>query len=176
MEEKIIGEIRLFTFDYEPAGWLFCDGKQLPVNQYPDLFATLGNRFGGIDGFFNIPDLRERSIVGTGSLSETSIYGFAETGGEEINILNINEIPQHSHNIIAGSAISILQNPIRNFWGVTRYSINLVTSEKNANSFASTDIQNDILNKDFIEISGKNLPHENRQPYLTLNFCIYAGV
>ncbi len=41
----------------ETLGWMACDGRSLPVQQYPELFNVLGYRYGGKDEVFNIPDI-----------------------------------------------------------------------------------------------------------------------
>lgn len=60
-----LGSISMFGGDYEPAGWMFCDGRLLDISQYPPLYSILGNRYGG-DGVrtFALPDLREVNASG----------------------------------------------------------------------------------------------------------------
>jgi microcystin-dependent protein len=43
----------------EAQGWLYCDGSQLSITDYADLFAVIGTLHGG-DGIqtFNLPDYR----------------------------------------------------------------------------------------------------------------------
>ena len=36
--DGFIGEIRAFSFDYEPVGWIFCDGRSLPYATNQALF------------------------------------------------------------------------------------------------------------------------------------------
>jgi microcystin-dependent protein len=54
-----VGQISLFSLNFEPAGWIFCDGRVLPIAEYETLFNRLRNTFGG-DGesTFAVPDLR----------------------------------------------------------------------------------------------------------------------
>ena len=65
--ETFIGDIKSVAFNFEPRGWMFCDGRTLPIAQYQALFALLGTQYGG-DGRtnFNIPDLRGKFPVGQG--------------------------------------------------------------------------------------------------------------
>jgi microcystin-dependent protein len=58
MDEELYASLKLVAFDYEPMGYMHCDGRPLQINQYQALYALLGNRFGG-DGHttFNIPKL-----------------------------------------------------------------------------------------------------------------------
>lgn len=66
--EAVMGEIRLYAGHIPPSGWLFCNGQQLPINQYQALFYLLGNNYGG-NGVttFAVPDLRGAVPVGVGT-------------------------------------------------------------------------------------------------------------
>lgn len=52
-----VGEIIMFAGHFEPLLWLFCDGRILKVEEYPELFSVTGDRYGG-DGVdtFALPD------------------------------------------------------------------------------------------------------------------------
>ena len=61
-----VGSIMQFAaYSSTPLGFLACEGQVLNIVDYPDLFATIGDTFGG-DGVttFALPDLRGRTIVG----------------------------------------------------------------------------------------------------------------
>lgn len=64
MSEAILGEIRMFTGNFAPRGWMYCNGQMLNVNSNQALFAIIGNMYGG-DGqtTFALPDLRGRLPV-----------------------------------------------------------------------------------------------------------------
>lgn len=66
--EPLLGTILAFAFDYEPRGWMKCDGRLLPIQRYSALFSLLGTAYGG-DGVqtFGLPDLRGRVAVGMGT-------------------------------------------------------------------------------------------------------------
>lgn len=50
-------------------GWLECNGQEVSVNDYPDLYYILGNRYGGVPGStFKLPDYRSKKLMGTGSV------------------------------------------------------------------------------------------------------------
>ncbi|MEM0995704.1 MAG: phage tail protein [Bacteroidota bacterium] len=55
--EGIIGMIKLYAVDQPPAHWRVCDGSQLPKSNYPELFARIGQRFGGEGDTFALPNL-----------------------------------------------------------------------------------------------------------------------
>ena len=52
-----------------PSGYLVCDGTEYPETSYPDLFATIGNTYGGgpATNTFKVPDMINRFIMGASS-------------------------------------------------------------------------------------------------------------
>jgi microcystin-dependent protein len=44
---SILGEIRLFSFDFAPEGWMECAGQTLQVTEYSELFSLIGTKYGG---------------------------------------------------------------------------------------------------------------------------------
>jgi microcystin-dependent protein len=63
-----LGQIVSFAGTFVPGGWALCDGSLLQINQNQALFALLGTTYGG-DGHttFALPDLRDRTVIGTGN-------------------------------------------------------------------------------------------------------------
>ncbi|MCR2802295.1 InlB B-repeat-containing protein [Paenibacillus soyae] len=59
LPEPLLGEIRLFPFQFAPPGWVYCAGQKLSLSQNTAMYSLLGDRFGG-DGksTFALPDLR----------------------------------------------------------------------------------------------------------------------
>lgn len=57
--DEYIGMVKMLTGTAVPAGWLLCDGRELPIVGNPALFAVLGTTYGG-DGrrTFALPDMR----------------------------------------------------------------------------------------------------------------------
>jgi microcystin-dependent protein len=55
----LLGEIRLFPYDFAPRGWEFCQGQIIPIRLNQPLFALLGTTHGG-DGVSNfaLPNLK----------------------------------------------------------------------------------------------------------------------
>eukprot|EP00942_MAST-04A_sp_MAST-4A-sp1_P011060 g11060.t1 len=68
-----------------PSGWMACDGSAISRSNYPDLFAILGTTYGAGDGSstFNIPDMRGRVAVGTGSGAGLTNRTLGQNGGKE---------------------------------------------------------------------------------------------
>ncbi len=88
MYEPFLGSIALFSGNFAPKGWALCHGQLLPINQNQALFAILGTTYGGNgQTTFALPDLRNRTLVGTGDegvanrqLGEKNDYPAAASG------------------------------------------------------------------------------------------------
>ena len=107
MAQPYIGEIRMFAGNFPPAGWMFCEGQLLPISENETLFQLIGTTYGG-DGqsTFALPDLRGRVPIHQGN-------GFilAETGGVEEVTLTSQQIPSHSHALLASTAVGSAPGP-----------------------------------------------------------------
>ena len=81
-EQPFLGEICTFTFGFCPQGFLPANGQLLPINQNQALFFLLGTSFGG-DGqtTFAVPDLRGRTVLGTGQGVGLPNIALGQTGG-----------------------------------------------------------------------------------------------
>jgi len=99
------GSILMYGAATAPTGWLLCDGSAVSRTTYADLFAIIGTTFGVGNGSttFNLPDLRDRFVVGAGTS-----YNINDTGGEATHVLTIDEMPSHSHSIhsVVGGAVN----------------------------------------------------------------------
>ena len=76
-----------------PSGWLICDGTELSISMYPDLFNIIGYTYGNdTSGYFCLPDLQERVPVG-----KTSNTTLGAIGGNTDISLNVSQMPSHNH-------------------------------------------------------------------------------
>ena len=75
-----------------PNGFLLCNNTPVSRTTYAALFAVVSTTHGAGDGSstFNVPDLRNRFVVGAG---QGGGYSVAQTGGSADNSL-----PAHYHN------------------------------------------------------------------------------
>src|SRR5256886_10117755 len=110
MSEPFLSEIRIFSFNFAPKGWAFCNGQLLPINQNQALFSLLGTTFGG-DGRVNfaLPDLRSRVPIHVGQG-----HTLGERGGEQAHTLSIAELPTHTHVLNGTSAAAATLIPTAN--------------------------------------------------------------
>jgi microcystin-dependent protein len=152
----------MFGGNFEPNGWLFCDGRALPISENDVLFQLIGTRYGG-DGqeTFNLPDLRGRVPIHQGMRPGASAYIAGQTGGVEAVTLTTNQIPIHTHPAI-GAAVTGDQTSLND-----ALPANSVTITPYLNSAPDA-----AFNAGAIAPVGGSQPHENRQPFLCVNFII----
>jgi microcystin-dependent protein/cytoskeletal protein CcmA (bactofilin family) len=160
----ITGEIRLWSAAALPAGgWLFCNGAAINRTTYANLFAVIGTTYGVGDGSttFNVPDLRSRVPIGTGTGTGLSTYALGATGGEESHTLTVAEMPAHSHNIT---------DPGHSHSGVPNQASTALNGANNStNNGGNTGA---VTTGITIDNTGGGGAHENRQPYLAINYII----
>lgn len=98
--EPFIGQIIMFGGTFAPRGWALCDGQLLPISSNSALFSILGTTYGG-DGrtTFGLPDLRGRVAMHPGNGPGLASRRLGQKGGEENNILNLNQLPPHTHGV-----------------------------------------------------------------------------
>lgn len=161
--DPFVAEIRIFPFNFAPKGWAFCDGQILPLSQNTALFSLLGTTYGG-DGKSNfaLPDMQGNAPMHPGQGPGLSLHDLGETGGSETVTLLDSEMPAHSHAFIASNADSNSQGPAQSLLaggvgGISMYAVPGALTQLNPNILAP---------------AGGGQPHNNVQPYLTLNFCI----
>lgn len=162
MADPFVAEIRIFPFNFAPKGWAFCNGQILPISQNTALFSLLGTTYGG-DGksTFALPDLQGNVPMHPGQGPGLSLHDLGEIGGSETVTLLISEIPIHTHQLRASldDADLAIPQPTRS---LAKGSANLYN---NAAPNAAMAFQG-------LTPAGASLPHNNMQPYLTLNFNI----
>jgi len=159
MAQPYVGEIRMFAGNFAPAGWMFCEGQLLPISEYETLFQLIGTTYGG-DGqsTFALPDLRGRIPIHQGN-------GFilAETGGAEEITLTVNQIPAHTHALLAtnntATTLAASQQVMAASTGAT---VSPYGSDAPLTNLAPASIG----------AVGGSQPHTNFQPYLCVDFII----
>ena len=160
--DPFVAEIRIFPFNFAPKGWAFCDGQILPLSQNTALFSLLGTTYGG-DGKSNfaLPNLQGNTPMHPGQGPGLSLHDLGETGGSDTVSLLESEIPSHSHAWMTSTNDGIETNTGNELFakgiGIGMY----------ANPGALTQ-----MDPNTITPAGGDQPHNNMQPYLTLNFCI----
>ena len=157
MAQPYVGEIRMFAGNFAPAGWMFCEGQLLPISEYETLYQLIGTTYGG-DGesTFALPDLRGRI-----PLHQGNSFILAETGGAEEITLTVNQIPAHSHPLLATGSISTQPTGQNNVLGKVT-NIDLYSGDSPDTNMSPVAVQP----------VGGSQPHTNFQPYLCVDFII----
>ncbi len=155
--EPFIGEIRIFAGNFAPENWALCNGASLSISAFSELYSLIGTTYGG-DGVsnFNLPDLRGRVPVHfNGNLGQA--------GGVETVTLTPNQIPAHSHQLMADNATASDSSGAGKLVGQTSafnpYVNAAPTVAMAGNAISTTNI-------------GGSQPHENMQPFVCFNFII----
>lgn len=172
MSNPFISMIEAFSFSFAPRGWALCAGQTLPIAQNQALFALLGTTFGGNgQTTFNLPDLRGRLALGFGQGAGLTSYNLGAAAGEEAHQLLSSEVPSHAHTlnatnngqsngtniptsaVLMGSGYGVeANNPIENIYSNAAPTIAMATGA--------------------VSSAGGGLSHENRMPFLAINYCI----
>lgn len=161
MSDPFVGEIRMFGGNFAPLGWAFCDGQVLSIANFNTLFALIGTTYGG-DGqsTFALPNLQSRLPMHMGNGAGTSAT-IGEAGGAETVTLNINQIPNHSHSLLASTASGTAATPANNMLAASS-AVKVYKAGTPANALAAQAIAG----------AGGSQPHSNIQPYQCVNFII----
>lgn len=157
MADPFLSEVKILSFDFPPRGWALCNGQTLAINQNQALFALLGTTYGGNGTTnFQLPNLQGRVPIHTGNG-----YSLGQSGGEQYHTLTINEIPAHAHpvNVTTGTADQQYATAT-SYWAAGAPEAGF---HQNSNA---------AMNPAAVVANGGSQPHQNMQPYLTLNFSI----
>jgi len=155
MGTPFMGEIKIISFNFAPQGWSFCNGQLLPINQNQALFSLLGTMYGGNGQTnFALPDLRGRVPLHMG---QGLIQG--QAGGQEFHTLTQSEMPAHNHIVNAVNGTATTEAPAGNFLATNPAALYNTTPNT---SFKPATVSN----------VGGSQPHENRQPFIVLNFIV----
>ncbi|HWO02278.1 MAG TPA: tail fiber protein [Blastocatellia bacterium] len=164
--DPFVAEIRILPFNFPPKGWAFCDGQLMPLSQNTALFSLLGTTYGG-DGksTFALPNMQGNAPMHPGQGPGLSLHDLGETGGSETVTLLESEIPSHNHAIKAATTPGTLTAPAPDR-GLSR------AQGGNAYIPGSPTPPLVAMSDQTFAPAGGDQPHNNMQPYLTLNFCI----
>lgn len=162
--DPFVAEIRIFPFNFAPKGWAFCDGQILPLSQNTALFSLLGTTYGG-DGKSNfaLPNMQGNAPMHPGQGPGLSLHDLGETGGSDTVSLLESEIPAHNHSVGAENV------PLGS---VTTPAGHVFDHPASGNLFNIAGSVVVAMSSNALAPAGGDQPHNNMQPYLTLNFCI----
>lgn len=164
MSDQFVAEIRIFPFNFPPTGWAFCNGQLMPISQNTALFSLLGTVYGG-DGksTFALPDMQGNAPMQPGQGQGLSLRDLGEMSGVESITLLVSEIPLHTHAVRVSSEDGEFKVPAPD---------RIMGRSINAFLYETTGAGANLMAPQALALAGGGLPHNNMQPYLTLNFCI----
>jgi microcystin-dependent protein len=162
--DPFVAEIRIVPFNFAPKGWAFCDGQLLPLSQNTALFALLGTTYGG-DGksTFALPNLQGSAALHPGQGSGLSLRDLGEIGGANSVTLLVSEMPIHNHTVNSIIALSSTATPT---------NTTVLSRSVNGNAYGDAASGLQTFAPEALPPAGGSLPHNNLQPYLTLNYII----
>lgn len=194
-----IGEIHIYAGSVAPEGYLSCNGQTVSIKSYPELYSVIGDTYNrGIsedgssyttaEGYFRVPDLRSRFVVGS---SDTKTkYSLTKTGGSETVALSSDQLPTHHHGVdtlfFAEHHDTLSkQGKADGFYGLVNGVLtkgrqgNVTGGSENGypGLKGTTDVDNDTL--PYITINsgdqGGNQGHDNIPPYYALMYIIRSN-
>jgi microcystin-dependent protein len=168
MADPFVAEIRIFGFNFAPKGWAFCNGQLLPLSQNTALFSLLGTTYGG-DGksTFALPNMQGNAAMAPGQGQGLSDRFLGETGGSQFVTLLTSEIPNHTH-----AMQSWVSDP-GTLFGPNAATTAILSRSNNGDVYNTSTVNMvQMAPAQALAPTGGSLPHNNMQPYVTLNFCI----
>lgn len=175
--DAFTGEIRAFPYTFVPTDWLACSGQTVSISTYPALYSVIGTLYGPkTNTTFTLPNLNGDVLVGMGVTANGTTYTPGTAGGVETVSLAMSEMPSHNHGLQRYAAV----NPTTAKTNIPDASSNLGTvfyyptgsaTPIPTNSFVTT-APNTTLSPLSVGMTGSGTPHENRQPYLGVQYFI----
>ncbi|MDR2894242.1 MAG: phage tail protein [Alistipes sp.] len=172
-----LGIVQMWAGSSVPSGYELCEGQQLRIADYPELYAALGATFNTApnyagtaqtttSGYFRLPDLRGRFIAGYSTVDgEYNRYGRA--GGAKTVAITTSQMPSHTHNV---NDYYYIEHNGAVSWGISGKE---VAGSNLQGSHSSDSDNNTLLYKTHATTSaGSGLAHENRPPYYVLAFIM----
>ncbi|ACV28011.1 phage tail protein [Kangiella koreensis] len=166
MSEPFIAEIRIFAGNFAPRSWAFCNGQLLPVSQNTALFSLIGTTYGG-DGrtTMALPNMQGRAPMHPGRGPGLTEKRLGQLGGSETVTLSEAQIPNHTHNQLGSNEES-------EFDGTNNPQSSLPGSVEGGKELYADGNNLQPISESAVENTGGSQPHNNMQPFLSMNFII----
>lgn len=192
-----------FAGTVRPEGYLLCDGSAVSRTTYALLYAVIGDTYGAGDGSttFNLPDLRGRVVIGVAGTHALGSTGGSETVTltEDQLPAHVHEVPQHGHENDIGATIPAMSHTITqpafkyikpgssktgDGGGNKLYnSVNTPAATRSTNAAVGNHAPAYCTMSGSISYAasmstdsiGSDSSHNNMQPFLTIQYIIYAG-
>lgn len=172
-----LGVVQMWAGSSVPEGYVLCDGQALRATEYPELYKALGTTFNMAistsgtkyttqSGYFRVPDLRGRFVVGLHD-SDPDYKTRGTGGGSKAVALTKDQLPSHAHTFKDYYFAETHKKVKGNY-------DNIVTNSKVGSG--DTDYDNEYLQyyRHDTENTGSGQTHENRPPYYVLAYIMRA--
>ena len=174
-----VGLIAPFAGPSAPTGWLLCDGAEVLISTFTQLYNVIGTTYKAspTSGYFALPDLRGRFPLGKDNMNDSSANNVtdiaadvlgAKNGAEDVSI-QVANLPEHKHDLRGDS-------------GDQYYVVRDVSGTPSDNNAIVYDAPNATGAGQALPDSGGILTNDSlgtamnvMNPYMTLNYIIYAG-
>jgi microcystin-dependent protein len=159
---QYLGEIRMVPYTFAPTGWAMCNGQILSIQQNTALFSLLGISFGG-NGInsFALPNFEGRFPIHQGVGPGGTSYTLGQTGGATTYTLTVEQLPPHSHPLVAATVEAAAVSPNGNSLA-TKARVPLYTS-------APPTV---VMNDESVGLTGGGQPYNVTPPFLAVTFII----
>ncbi|WP_343843844.1 phage tail protein [Bowmanella denitrificans] len=175
MSTPFIAEIRMLPYTFSPADWYFCNGQILAISQNQALFSLIGSIYGGdARTTLGLPNLMGRAPLHVGGNSGTGPgvmpHFLGQRGGDAAVTLTISEMPSHDHTDVT-TAFGTLADSTDTASNQTYLGPQFGPP---VSVFKTPPVSTSLLtfNSDVVGNTGSSQPHENRQPFIVVPFCI----
>lgn len=181
------GVIEIFAGVVIPDNYLMCEGQAVSKTDYPELYSAIGDTYNtaplwtGVAasdpaaGYFRVPDLRSRFIVGRND-GDSDYNSNGRAGGEKIVRLTAEQMPEHTHPMNDYGMV-FGNSSYQTEYDLTIDGENVHTGMKNVSNTMQGVQGNGTKNsitciQHNTKSIGGNQSHENRPPYYTLSYII----
>ncbi|MFN3536183.1 MAG: phage tail protein [Brevundimonas sp.] len=167
MTEPYVGEIQLYGFPFTPKNWAVCTGATMAIRQNTTLFALIGVQYGG-DGVmtFQLPNFVNCAPCSQGMGPGLTNRRMGERFGANGVSLTNDTMPAHIHQLeVYGTRASTdkVSSPVAGA---------AITPPGKCMAYVPGGVPDTTLAPSALATAGGNVSHENRQPFLALNYCI----
>ena len=168
-----LGIVQIWAGKVVPSGYELCEGQQLKISEYPALYAAIGStynnaysytgsRYSTMSGYFRLPDLRGRFLVGYNA-SDADYNAYGRIGGEKKHALTTSEMPSHSH---------VFKDY---YYPEAHDGVNydtIITNNKIGSNKTDYDNNHLFYYRHNTDSAGSGYSHENRPPYYSLAYIM----
>jgi microcystin-dependent protein len=171
MAQPFLGQIAVFGFGFAPINWMTCQGQILPISQYAALFSLLGTNFGGNGtSTFQLPNFAGSVALGQGTATGGSTYDIGEQGGMSQVTVTTASDASHTHALMGTTTEATLNTAQGNV--LSRPGKGAGREQVPGFMYTATAPDVTLQAKSIVPFTGGNVPHNNMQPFLALNYCI----